>query len=134
MGRPTKTASERRTRSVTVGLTETEYQHLQTLAGHGERVVKDNSKRPMPTRQRSIAGIIRQALLRAGNGPTATNETERAADVEERKALTQIAGMARNLNQLATRANAQGYEQAARQADALADKLRELINRYDRKG
>ena len=124
-GRPPKTETEKRSKRISFAVNETEYAYFQQLAGHGERVVRAESKKPMPTRKRSIAGIIRQ-LLKGGNAPpTETGEAER-------RALFQIAGMARNLNQLATQANAQGFASVASRSNDLADQLREIISRYDR--
>lgn len=120
-GRPPKAAAEKRTKRVSFAVTEEEYIAFQTLAGHGERVVREDSKKPMPTRKRSIAGIIRKSLLSKGGVQSITDA--------ERKALAQMAGMARNLNQLATQANAQGYASAAYRDNEIADQLREIINR-----
>lgn len=125
MARPPKAPSEKRTKSVNIALTQAEYEQFQKLAGHGKPVVKADSKKPMPTRQRSIAGIIRQLLKGDKNQSTQTGEAER-------KALFQIAGMARNLNQIATQANAQGYTSVAKRTNELADQLRNLMSVYDR--
>ena len=124
-GRPPKAENEKRSKRISFAVNETEYAYFQQLAGHGERVVRAESKKPMPTRKRSIAGIIRQLLEGANAPPTETGEAER-------KALFQIAGMARNLNQLATQANAQGFASVASRSNDLADQLRALISRYDR--
>lgn len=128
MARPKKNAEELRTKSVNVSLTVAEYEYLKKLAGHGESVVRDTSKRPMPTRARSIAGIIQGLLFDSPSRAGGLSD-------EDRKALFQLAGMARNLNQLAAQANAQGYVSVALSTDRLAGDIRELINslrHYDR--
>lgn len=124
MARPPKSDTERRSRRISFAVTETEYKAFQELAGHGQRVTRPDSKKPMPTRQRSIAGIIRKLLQGRSHQPIGT---------EERKALFQLAGMARNLNQLAAQANAQGYAAVATRADELANEFRNIISHYDRK-
>ena len=125
MARPTKAGTDKRTRSVNVALTEAEYAQFQALAGHGERVVRADSKKPMPTRQRSIAGLIRQLLAAGKTGAAAVSD-------EERKALFLLAGMARELTQLAAQANAQGFAAVAQRTDELARQLRTLMSVYDR--
>jgi len=126
MPRPKKEDTDKRSRNVNVALTEVEYSYLQRQAGHGERVERPDSKKPMPTRQRSIAGIIRQLLF------SDPQPGYSVPDADERKALFQLAGMARNLNQLAAQANAQGYAAVATRTDELSSQLRQLISRYDR--
>lgn len=108
MARPTKATDEKRTKNVNVAFTETEFKQLQEQAG-----------------ARSIAGLIRQQLTGA----------KQAAPLgeAERIALYQLAGMARNLNQLAAQANAQGYGAVANRINELADKIRNIIDGYDRK-
>lgn len=108
MGRPPKSETDKRTKRVEVAFTEVEYNQLKAYAGN-----------------RNLAGIIRQ-LIRYRQPATGLGE-------EERKALFQLAGMARNLNQLAAQANAQGYAAVATRADELANELRQIISRYDRK-
>jgi hypothetical protein len=126
MARPAKSPAEKRAKRISFAVNETEYKYFQELAGHGERVVRADSKKPMPTRKRSIAGIIRQLLKGNKTQPTETGEAER-------KALFQIAGMARNLNQIAAQANAQGFAAVAMRTNELADQLRNLMSVYDRK-
>jgi hypothetical protein len=125
-GRPAKSDTERRDKRISFAVTEAEYKQLQELAGHGERVIRNNPARAMPTRKRSIANIIREMLKGRYRKPSTTQN-------EELKALTQLAGMARNLNQLAAQANAQGYGAVATRSDQLATEIREIISRYDRK-
>lgn len=127
MARPRKDPTEMRTKSVNVALTPAEYSQLQQLAGHGNRVIRPDSKRPMPTRQSSMADIIRNLLF----APTAKRSNTLGDD--ERKALPQLAGMARNLNQLAARANAQDYSVVSIRLNKLADDIRTIIDSYDRK-
>lgn len=50
---------------------------------------------------------------------------------EQMTLLRQIAGMANNLNQLARKANAAGYDRAAAECAALVGKIDTLINRID---
>lgn len=108
MARPPKPPDQKRIKTVNVAFTESEYNDLQQQAG-----------------TKSIADLIRQLL----------KGKQQAAPVsdDERKALFQIAGMARNLNQLAAQANAQGYGAVATRTNILADQLRELRTIYDRK-
>ena len=108
MARPTKSETEKRIKRVEVAFTEAENNRLKEHAGN-----------------RNLASIIRQ-LIRYRQSPTNLGE-------QERKALFQLAGMARNLNQLAAQANAQGYAAVATRSDELANQLREIINSYDRK-
>jgi hypothetical protein len=126
-GRPRKQAEELRIHTITISVTEAEYRTLKEQAGHVEPPASKKGSRPMPTRARSIAGMVRDRLFKSegtgrGQGPT----------IAEQQALLAVAGEARNINQLAKLAHAQGFETQAQLCEIALRKLYQLLDRYDR--
>lgn len=104
--------------NVNIALTQAQYQYFKELAGHTPPTRRVDSRKPMPTRQRNIASIIRERIANPQQEPATFTGKERQA----------LMGIADELRQLTITANIQGYAVVANQIDQLVTQLQKLLS------
>ncbi len=125
-GRPRKTDDQQRTHKVTISFTDSEYEHLRTLAGH-EVVVKSSS-----TTQKTTARPRRQHGSMAGHIRTMIDSARQPLTGEQFAILNKLVAECNTLDGLARRAETTGLLALSVSLTTLQQRISRVLDEVDR--